>query len=490
MQQISKIKYRLIHFPIILIVTFLVSYFILKMFSDKNEVLLKKTHDNYFPLVEISIKIDNVLFSIQNSLKDAVAIADTSKFVESDKNSKIFLELCDSLSNRDIANTNIDSISTKFRVYYKHARNVSKQMITGNITQELLAQITKMIEKYNQLKIDVNNLKFKTKQSITIHFDEVEKNNEISAKISLFVVLTGFIISLIVTYFVGRTVIGPFRKLNKDLRNSNFQLKEKNSDLNIANQTIAENLVQKNRLVLELTTIKEKLELLNSEKDKFFSIIAHDLRSPFQGFIGITEIMATGIEQLTKEEMTHFGKQMNNNAKNLFKLLENLLEWARMQSDSIEFNPSNIDLTKTINENVDLIIKRCEQKGIQVSLEVEPNHTVFADEDMLNSIFRNLLSNAVKFTNTGGIISVKTNKKAENIIEIVVSDSGIGMPESILKRLFKIEEKVGRKGTDGELSTGLGLLLCKDFVEKNEGTIWAESIEGKGSTFYFTLRTL
>lgn len=231
----------------------------------------------------------------------------------------------------------------------------------------------------------------------------------------------------------------------------------------------------------------EELHKTNVEKDKFFSIIAHDLRSPFMGFLGLTEIMAEDVNSLSKDELSTMSKELNKNAKNLFNLLKNLLEWAQMQRGTTSFNPIVISLSAVISRNIELIAKWAEQKGVEILNEVTEFQTVYADEAMLDSIIRNLLVNAVKFTEHGGKVIIGSKESTNGTLEVFVKDTGIGMSKALSEMLFKIEEKVGRKGTDGEESTGLGLLLCKEFVEKNEGKIWVESEEGRGSVFYFTI---
>ena len=238
---------------------------------------------------------------------------------------------------------------------------------------------------------------------------------------------------------------------------------------------------------IELTTAKENLEKLNSEKDKFFSIISHDLKSPFLGFLGLTEIIAEGADTFSPQELKKFGRDMNQTANNLFKLLKNLLEWAQMKQGSLSFSPKALSLNKLIAENVETMKERSEQKGIRITVENPVPVAVYADERMLNSILLNLLSNAVKFTYRHGKVSITTSAAPDQMVKVCVRDTGIGMQINEVERLFRIDQKVGSIGTEGELSTGLGLLLCKEFAEKQGGTIWAESEEGKGSAFCFTL---
>jgi len=158
-----------------------------------------------------------------------------------------------------------------------------------------------------------------------------------------------------------------------------------------------------------------------------------------------------------------------------------------MQQGAISYDPVNLILAKVVLRNINLISKSGEQKGIELILNVPDNQKVFADEEMINSILGNLLSNAMKFTSRGGNITISSKESENNMVEIAVQDTGIGMSESLAEKLFKMEERVGRLGTEGEESTGLGLLLCKEFVERHGGKIWAITKENEGSTFYFTL---
>jgi PAS domain S-box-containing protein len=237
----------------------------------------------------------------------------------------------------------------------------------------------------------------------------------------------------------------------------------------------------------EIKRSNEQLKKLNAEKDKFFSIIAHDLKSPFNGFIGLTALMADRTEEFSKDECIENGLLLNKSARNLYKLLENLLEWSQMQKGSISFDPKEINLSTIISQNIETITQRALQKGITILNEIPEAERVYADNDMLNSVMRNLISNSVKFTKRDGKVIIASKMIEGKMLEISVSDTGMGISANDVNRLFKIEEKVSSKGTDGESSTGLGLLLCKEFVEMHGGKIRVESEEGKGSTFYFTL---
>jgi len=257
--------------------------------------------------------------------------------------------------------------------------------------------------------------------------------------------------------------------------------------INEQNEIIEKNLIEKDNLINKLEEAKNKLLETNKEKDLFFAIIAHDLKSPFLGFLGLTQNMAEEAGSYTAQELARIGIHLHNAATNLFDLLKNLLEWAQMQNGSMSYQPKELSLSNLIEKNVALIKERSKQKGVAVINTITEPQLVYADEKMINSALLNLLSNAVKFTLRNGTITISAKEIEDQMVEISIKDSGIGMSKSIVEKSFELGEKTGRKGTDGELSTGLGLLLCKEFIDKNGGKIWVESEEGVGSIFYFTV---
>jgi PAS domain S-box-containing protein len=237
----------------------------------------------------------------------------------------------------------------------------------------------------------------------------------------------------------------------------------------------------------KIKNTNQELEKLNSEKDKLFSIIAHDLRSPFHGLLGLTEVLAEESHKMSSGKITEYSKLLHGLVVNLYSLLENLLEWGQLQKDSIGFAPKNICLSAVFSQSSNTIKQRALLKGIYILNEIPENLEIYADDKMINSVFRNLLSNAVKYTNKGGKVVAKTREIEDGAIEISVSDTGVGIPGNIIEKLFMLGEKVSTTGTENEPSTGLGLILCKEFVEKHGGKIWVESKENIGSTFYFTI---
>jgi PAS domain S-box-containing protein len=237
----------------------------------------------------------------------------------------------------------------------------------------------------------------------------------------------------------------------------------------------------------EIRLKNELLLVLNAEKDKFFSILAHDLRGPLSSFVAATQILTEEIQSMSLEEIKDITISMKTDASNIYTLLENLLEWSRLKRNVMEFVKIKFNLKSKIASSIQPLSEMAEKKNIKITISVPENLEINADDHMFGTIIRNLVSNAVKFTRIGGKINISAFKKQDNPIEINISDTGIGMSADLKNRLFILNEKINRKGTEGEPSSGLGLLLCKEFIEKHGGKIWAESQEGKGSTFSFTL---
>ncbi|MDP2722142.1 MAG: PAS domain-containing sensor histidine kinase [Bacteroidales bacterium] len=259
-------------------------------------------------------------------------------------------------------------------------------------------------------------------------------------------------------------------------------------------QAIVRDITMRKHAEAEIKLKNKQLQKLIAEKDKFFSIIAHDLRSPFNSFLGFTEMMADDLGGFTMDEIHEFSLRMRDSALNLFRLLENLLLWARAQQGLVPFNPEVLYLLPVVYESIALLKEPARLKGIAISLHIEDDIKVFADSNMLQTIIRNLISNAIKFTPKGGEISISVTVTHDNTIEIAIHDTGIGMDNSMLENIFKLDVNTNRRGTEGEPSSGLGLMLCKEFVEKHGGKIRIESEEtdlsaGKagGTSFYFTI---
>lgn len=233
----------------------------------------------------------------------------------------------------------------------------------------------------------------------------------------------------------------------------------------------------------EIKKRSEELEQLNQVKDKFFSIISHDLRSPMNALSGILNLMEN--DQISREEFTMLTKELRVQFNHTRTLISNLLDWALLQMDKLKIQPERIQLSSVIDENFKLL-STVQLKEIALVNQVESTTTGWADLNMINLVLRNLIINAIKFSEKGGRVIVSAIDKGDKV-EISIKDFGVGIPPAVQKILFDKTLGYSTRGTANEKGTGLGLILCKEFVEKNGGTIWLESEAGKGSTFYFTI---
>jgi signal transduction histidine kinase len=225
-----------------------------------------------------------------------------------------------------------------------------------------------------------------------------------------------------------------------------------------------------------------KLQELNATKDKFFSIIAHDLKNPFTVLKNGSYLLAKHLENNDLIKSKEKAMMISNATKNTYELLDNLLLWAKSQTASMELDIRNLNLKSRLIKNIKEVENLASQKNISIINEVKEDFTLEADENLLSAVFRNLITNAIKFTNSGGEVTIKA-ELADNHIEIAVIDTGIGIPLEHQYKLFRLDVNYSRVGTEKEVSTGLGLILCKEFVEKHNGKIWFESEVEKGSIF-------
>ena len=239
-------------------------------------------------------------------------------------------------------------------------------------------------------------------------------------------------------------------------------------------------------LNFKLNESEKELKALNASKDKFFSIIAHDLRSPFTALVGLTEYLASDYNNISKNELKDISDNLSKSAKLTFNLLENLLQWAKIRTGRINLNPEHFSLKNVIYQMLDLYKGNASNKNIDIEIEINNDIEVFADLNMVETVIRNLFSNAIKFTYEGGKIIVEVKETGESV-EISISDNGVGINKDIINKLFQIDQNISTNGTQNEEGSGVGLILCKEFVEMNQGEIFVESEEGKGSCFSFTL---
>ena len=260
---------------------------------------------------------------------------------------------------------------------------------------------------------------------------------------------------------------------------SRFNLKKKNSKILEAKN---KQLQQANE---KLKSSKDNLRELNATKDKFFSIISHDLKNPFQALFGFSEALYKDINKLSREEINEYSKLIYESTQNLYNLLHNLLQWSRSQLGSIRISPAKIKVIHTVRDIINLLKINANEKQITIENKISEDLKAFVDEQVLSTVMRNLLSNAIKFTPVGGKVTISGEETSDEVI-ITVSDTGKGISEEEKKELFAIDKNFPKSGTENEKGTGLGLILCKELLGYSKGEIWAENSK-EGGIFRFSL---
>ena len=353
-------------------------------------------------------------------------------------------------------------------------------------TNELILEIIRFIR---QLSGKTEEVRLQTKKAMDAY-----------KFLIIFIAISMSLGTFLLANFINRSVIKPLKKLGAAasiVQRGNLDVYiDSNQDNEIGR--LNENF---NRMIISLRQQKEELEefnqlLISSQKktkesnqtkDKFFNIIAHDLKGPITSFVTITEMLKDQPESISNEKKIHFFNSLNNSASNLEKLLDNLLQWSRSQSGNLKINAKCINVDKLLEQNINLISDTAAENNIRLTNSIEKDIMVYADPNLLDTIFRNLLNNAIKFTNADGYIEVSSNRINDTTMAFHISDSGIGISEEDIQRLFRIDEETKSIGNSLKKGTGFGLILCKEFVENLGGKIKVESQLNKGSTFIFTL---
>lgn len=356
----------------------------------------------------------------------------------------------------------------KARGSYKNALDSYVKYVEIKDSIQSTSHNEKSIEAQINLELDQKTTEIKLMEAeMEVLKNKTELDNEKLARQSMvrnflvvFTILVAFIAAILVVAFVQK-------------RRHAHALEEKIVEINLVN----------NKLIRSEKELKETIQ----SKDKLFSIVAHDLRSPFTALLGLTEIMATQAGQFTNEEMADFSSHVNKSAQNVLSLIENLLHWSRSQTGRLVVNPQRENLLNIVQKVVATAKIAAATKNIELKVDVNPDLFIFADPDTITTVVRNLVSNAIKFTNNNGEVKVSAARAGDGV-EIVVADNGIGISHANMDKLFRIDG-VTTKGTNDEGGTGLGLVVCREFVEKNGGTIAVESVEGKGTTFRIQLKT-
>lgn len=308
-----------------------------------------------------------------------------------------------------------------------------------------------------------------------------------------YLLLFGLLVYLIVRIYTYRLILEKDRlevmvkERTQEILIQKEEILVQSEHLKEANEWISAKNLELENQKNEIEKKKNELEISNATKNKFFRIIAHDLRNPISTVVNTTGLIVSNIQEFDKERTKYFVEELNKLSLTTYNLLENLLDWSTSQMGEIKYNPKILELSSIIAENIELVKSKIESKNIDLHVDVGEDIRILADSNMIYTIIRNLISNAVKFTHDNGKIAIEAELK-DDFCYLSVSDNGLGISDENLKNLFKIEKDVRTLGTRNERGSGLGLILCKEFVELNGGKIFVESELGKGSKFTISIR--
>ena len=332
----------------------------------------------------------------------------------------------------------------------------------------------------------------KAKKIIEKRFRDIKLNKDIPNKFELEVISKSkrIIQVEITTVVLGQepklSILGIMRNIT-DRKRIEDEMRDLVVALHISKDLTEERAKEIEILNQQLKESELQLKELNISKDKFFSIIAHDLKGPFSGFLGLTKILSQDIQSLSIEDLQDITKDLYDSANHLFRLLENLLQWSRLQRKAVQYNPEKLNIYDLVELNFNLLKQNAKLKTIALINDLDSKTELMADANMINTILRNLISNAIKFTYEKGSITIKGKKLNQKYFEISIVDTGMGMDKESQNKIFQIDSQHTTLGTNQEKGTGLGLILCKELVEIHKGNISVESVLEKGTTFKFTL---
>lgn len=441
-----------------------------------------------------AMRLDFELKNMQSYSVDAINLGYTYMDMKKYNKAIDFVSIAEKVAiDEDYINILKEAYLAKYHIY--------KNM--GNYQNAL-----QYFEKYNQVNDSLfNATKMKQIEELKIQFETDNKNKEIEIlkkekeiiskekTIEQFwtrvLIVTIFV--LIIVAFIVYLQYRAIKKSKKLVEEKNLEVNEKKEKLEEA----MEELKQSRESILEdarklyllnerIAKSEQHLKATNATKDKFFSIIAHDLKNPLTALMTSADLISVYFDKFDKENIKKNLFRLSEIAKQLRSLLDNLLQWSRAQTGNIEYLPESILLKEVITSGIAVNISSAEQKNIKINTEFDDKIEVFADKNMFNTIIRNLVSNALKFSYQGSEVTIKA-KHIGDMVEISVKDLGVGLTQENIAKLFRIDTQFTSKGTNDEKGTGLGLILCKEFVDYHNGRIWVESINGEGSTFTFTI---
>jgi len=464
--------------------------FLIWLYSDIGKVYKKKNNiklalEYFYKSLDLSNKIDNTLGKSKTMIYIGEIYLQQKEYAKAKEYFYNGLKFAKETGAKDQIIDAYKNISEYYSTiedykksleYYKLHKQLSDSLLNDNKIQIILEM---------QARYDLESMKSENhllQKNIVIN--ELTLKKKKSQFIFLFALLLLTTVLIVLIFNRLRLI----HKKNKLISGQKNQLSDSLIELQELNKVLQQ---QKEKIEIsqkELESANKLLAETNATKDKLYSIIAHDLKSPFNSMLGFSKILDDDFEDFDKEEQKMFIGDIHQKIQDIYNLLENLLQWANSQKGSIAFAPHKIDLFVLANATCTILNQSALDKSINLRNHIPKNIYIKADVNMISTIIRNLVSNAIKYTYVGGEVLIEARlAKDDKFVEIEIKDNGIGISDDIKSKLFNITENISTQGTEKETGTGLGLLLCKEFVEKHQGKIWVKSELGKGSSFYFTV---
>ncbi|MEA3504839.1 MAG: HAMP domain-containing sensor histidine kinase, partial [Bacteroidota bacterium] len=466
-------------------------------------------HDMYFTISNSKMLIKNWVFiEIKSNTPNKRALIDLHKTTFPQIKRKLSpLVKCWNYSEQNKYNSIVRKIENGLFPKHQYIMN-NLQQFDDYSNPMIIFEAQGMVEEENDEIMLISNKILSDLENLTKNISDkfekgrikMERSNS-NFKTSVFTVgLLLILISIIIGVLMAHLIITPINKLKKATQeisrgnldvyvslNSNDEIQDLGDNFDIMTENLRTNQKQLQKANDKLRASQNKLEKANTTKNKFLSIIAHDLRAPFSAFVSVSEAMVNNFDMLSDNRKKSFANNINKSAIQLNELIENLLQWSQAQANNLEFNPEKTDIVKLTKQNISIASTQAESKKIYFTLESKDSVCAYFDMNHINTVLRNLISNALKYTPNNSKINIIIDDSPKNHVVINICDNGIGLTEKDISNLFRIDINTKYIGESTEKGTGLGLILCKEFVEINGGDIFVKSKINEGSIFSFTL---
>jgi len=471
-------KSKFLIFPAVLLTTFIIAYLTLDYFSKKNKQLIHQTRNIYLPGLELSIKLNSKLAKLQHTMQNAVAVGDIHHLEEADTIAEHITNLFSKLEKKSLKPYKITNTSRLFKSYYYNARITSRSMIISDFSEKLSGKLGLMVFQYNEINKQLESLETNNKKLAQHHFTSIEENNKKSSIINLIIILSGFIISVLISHYYSKAIAKPLKLINYELQASQEELKQTNEELAFTNSL----LNKKNKdLQLALDKLKQaQLQLIQSEKMASVGLltagVAHEINNPLNFIQG----GVSGVEE-------YIEKSINNNFNGLKTFLEiiktgvsrisNIISSLNRFNRNVDSNSEDCDLHKIIDNCLTMLHSKLKNKVEVIKDYCKEPFIVIGNEGKLHQAFLNILSNAEQAIEKNGMINIESIME-NKFIKITISDTGKGIKEENLSRITEPFFTTKAPG----IGTGLGLSISQNIISEHEGTIKYNSKQGKGTS--------